>query len=34
MFPVARIDLLNQLVHSGEGGWFSNPGNFILDLIQ
>ena len=33
MLPVVCIDLLNQLAHTGEGGWFSDPGNFILDLI-
>ena len=33
-FLVAHVDLLNQLVHSGEGGWFSDLGNFILDPIQ
>ena len=32
-FPVAHIDLLDQLVHSRECWRFSDPGNFILDLI-
>ena len=33
MLPVVCIDLLNQSAHTGEGGWFSDLGNFILDLI-
>ena len=25
---------MNQLAHTREGGWFSDPGNIVLDLIQ
>ena len=31
--PVVHVNLLNQLVHTGEGGRFYDLRNFILDLI-